>query len=86
MSPSQKAAKAQRAVERARKRGERQASRKNCRYLAWNHLTRNQKEVAQRIMAGDYRQIGPAGWGFLAKFLIFIKTIGFLECLDVSGE
>jgi hypothetical protein len=86
MSPSKKAAKAQRAKERARKRGERRASRKNRRYLAWNHLTCNQKEVAQRIMAGDYRRIGPAGWGFLDKFLIFIKTIGFLECLDVSGE
>ena len=86
MSQRERAGKEQRAKERARKRGERRASRKNCRYLAWNHLTRNQKEVAQRIMAGDYRRIGPAGWGFLDKFLIFIKTIGFLECLDVSGE
>ena len=85
MSQRKKSAKEQRAKERARKRGERRASRKNCRYLAWNHLTRNQKEVAQRIMAGDYRRIGPAGWGFLDKFLIFIKTIGFLECLDVAG-
>jgi len=86
MSRRKKADKEQRAQKRGRKRGERRASRKNRQYLAWNHLTRNQKEVAQRIMAGDYRRIGPAGWGFLDKFLIFIKTIGFLECLDVSGE
>lgn len=86
MSRRKKADKKQRELERAKKRGQRQASRSNRRYLAWNHLTRNQKEVAKRIMAGDYRRIGPAGWGFLDKFLIFIKTIGFLECLDVSGE
>ncbi len=86
MSRRKKAGKEQRSQKRARKRGERRASRKNRQYLAWNHLTRNQKEVAQRTMAGDYRRIGPAGWGFLDKFLIFIKTTGFLECLDVSGE
>ena len=37
-------------------------------------------------MAGDYRQIRHGGWGFLDKFLIFLKTVGFLECLDVAGE
>jgi len=86
MSQRKKAAKKQGEQDRARKRGDRRASRRNHHYLAWNHLTRNQKEVAQRIMAGDYRQIGPAGWGFLDKFLIFLKTIGFLGCLDIAGE
>ncbi|MFA4904818.1 MAG: hypothetical protein WC600_19000, partial [Desulfobaccales bacterium] len=86
MSRREKAAKEQRADERARKRGQRSASRKNRSYLAWRHLTRDQKEVAKRIMAGDYRTIDWAGWGFLDKFVIFLKTIGFLECLDVAGE
>ncbi|MFA4904815.1 MAG: transposase [Desulfobaccales bacterium] len=86
MSQSKKAANEQRANERARKRGQRSASRKNRSYLAWRHLTRDQKEVAKRIMAGDYRTIDWAGWGFLDKFVIFLKTIGFLECLDVAGE
>ena len=87
MAPRKKQAdKDQRARERSRQRGQRRASRRNRPYLAWNHLTRNQKEVAQRIMAGDYRQIRHGGWGFLDKFLIFLKTVGFLECLDVAGE
>ena len=87
MSRRRRAEQEQRAQERAKKRGQRRASRRNRRYIAWNHLTRNQQEVAKRIMAGDYRRIGAAGgWGFLDKFLIFLKTIGFLECLDVAGE
>ncbi|OGR80564.1 MAG: hypothetical protein A3I11_08740 [Elusimicrobia bacterium RIFCSPLOWO2_02_FULL_39_32] len=80
------AVKDQRDREQARKRGQRRAARKNRQYLAWRHLTRDQKEVAQRIVKGDYRMIQHGGWGFLDKFLIFIKTIGFLECLDVAGE
>src|SRR3972149_7180651 len=82
---NKQAGKDQRARERARQRGQRRASRRNRPYLAWNHLTRDQKEVAKRIMAGDYRQIRHGGWGFLDKFLIFLKTIGFLQCLDVAG-
>lgn len=80
------AGKDQRARERARQRGQRRSSRRNRQYLAWNHLTRNQKEVAKRIAAGNYRLVQHGGWGFLDRFLIFLKTIGFLECLDVAGE
>lgn len=54
--------------------------------IAWQHLTRNQKEVAKRIMAGNYTVIQPAHWGFLDNFLIFLKAIGFLSCLDIDGE
>lgn len=87
MSQRKKAVKKQAAVKRAGERSLRRASRRNRDYLAWRHLTQDQKEVAQRIWAGDYQKIGPAGgWGFLDKFLIFIKTIGFLECLDIAGE
>ena len=87
MSRRKKAAKNQGAIKRTGKRGLRRASRRNRDYLAWRHLTRDQKEVAKRIWAGDYQKIGPGGgWGFLDKFVIFMKTIGFLECLDVAGE
>ena len=86
MSRRKKAAKKQRADQRAQKRGRRRASRRNREYLAWKHLTRDQKEVAKRILAGDYQSIDVGGWGFLDKFVIFLKTIGFLECLDVAGE
>ncbi len=87
MSRRKKAAKKQGAIKRAGKRGLRRAARRNRDYLAWRHLTRDQKEVARRIWAGDYQKIGPGGgWGFLDKFVIFMKTIGFLGCLDVAGE
>ena len=87
MSQRKKAVKNQGAIKRAGKRGLRRAARRNRDYLAWRHLTRDQKEVARRIWAGDYQKIGPGcGWGFLDKFVIFMKTIGFLECLDVAGE
>jgi len=58
---------------------------KNRQYLAWQHLTRNQKEVAKRILEGKYEFLQDAGWGFLDKFIIFLKTIGFLEVLNVDG-
>ena len=59
---------------------------RNRQYLAWQHLTRNQKEVAKRILDGNYEILQDAGWGFLDKFIIFLKTIGFLEVLNVDGE
>lgn len=37
-------------------------------------------------MCKDYRLVQPGGWGFLDKFLIFLKTIGYLAVLDVDGE
>ena len=86
MSQRKKTVKKQGALRRAGKRGLRRAARCNRDYLAWRHLTRNQKEVAQRIWKGDYQKIGPGGgWGFLDRFVVFMKTIGFLECLDVAG-
>lgn len=86
MSRRKEAAKKQQANRRAAKRGQYRASRRNRDYLAWRHLTCDQKEVAKRILAGDYQSIDVSGWGFLDRFVIFLKTIGFLECLDVAGE
>lgn len=62
------------------------ARQKNRQYLAWEHLTRDQKEVAKRILAGRYEFLKDGGWGFLDKFVIFLKTIGFLGVLDIDGE
>lgn len=59
---------------------------KNRQYLAWEHLSRNQKEVAKRILKGRYEFLKDAGWGFLDKFIIFLKTIKFFELLDVDGK
>ena len=59
---------------------------RNRQYLAWQHLTRNQKEVAKRILAGRYEFLKDAGWGFLDKFMIFLKTVKFLDVLNVAGE
>lgn len=59
---------------------------RNRQYLTWQHLSRNQKEVVKRILAGNYEILRDAGWGFLDKFIIFLKTIGFLEVLNVDGQ
>lgn len=87
MSKNQKKAKEKRVREKiARKRGLRNCRAKNRKYIAWNHLTRNQKEVARRIMEGQYRMLKQGGWGFLDRFFIFMKAIGFWATLDVDGQ
>lgn len=84
---SQKAKELQeRARRREESRGAKEEVGKNNRaYLAWQHLTRNQREVAKRILCGNYECLQDAGWGFLDKFIIFLKEIGFLKVLDVDG-
>lgn len=52
----------------------------------WKHLTRNQKEIAKRVLEGRYELMQSAGWGFLDMFMIFLKTIGFLDTLNVDGK
>ncbi len=59
---------------------------RNRQYLAWEHLSRNQKEVAKRILEGRYEFLKDGGWGFLDKFIIFLETIGFLRVLNVKGK
>lgn len=86
MSQRKKAAKQRRNDKRAVKRGIYRSSRRNKKYIAWRHLTRNQQEVANRILEGKYHLVKGAGWGFLDNFLIFLKSINFLACLDVNGE
>lgn len=70
---------------RAKQAGARRLAQKEHQYNAWQHLTRNQQEVARRILQGDYEMIGGAGWGLLDRFFIFVGELGFFEVLDVDG-
>ena len=54
--------------------------------LRWHGLTRNQKEVAKKVIAGNYKFVKVGGWGFLDRFMIFVEEIGFLTALDVDGK
>ncbi|MCD6311653.1 MAG: hypothetical protein J7M11_04255 [Elusimicrobia bacterium] len=58
----------------------------NIRRIRWHCLTRNQKAVAKKVIAGDYRFLRAAGWGFLDKCIIFLQEVGFLAVLDVDGK
>jgi len=48
--------------------------------------TRNQKEVAKRLLAGDVSMVGGTGWSFVEPFLAFLGEIGFYEVLQIDGE
>jgi len=48
--------------------------------------TRNQHEVAKRLLAGDVAMVGGTGWSFVEPFLAFLGEIGFFEILRVDGE
>jgi len=73
--------------EMARRREQSEAAKEdNLSRIRWHWLTRNQKEVAKKVIGGDYRFLKVAGWGFLDKFIIFLKEIGYLMVLDVDGE
>jgi hypothetical protein len=57
--------------------------------------TRNQKEVAKRLLAGEVNMVGGTGWSFVEPFLAFLGEIGFpwhrppgqvYEILEIDGE
>ena len=48
--------------------------------------TRNQKEVAKRLLAGEVNMVGGTGWSFVEPFLAFLGEIGFYEVIQVDGE
>ena len=48
--------------------------------------TRNQKEVAKRLLAGEVSMVGGTGWSFVEPFLAFMGEIGFYEMIQVDGE
>lgn len=49
-------------------------------------LTRNQKEVARRLLAGEVSMVGGTGWSFVEPFLAFLGEIGFYEVIQVEGQ
>lgn len=48
--------------------------------------TRNQKEVAKRLLAGEVSMVGGTGWSFVEPFLAFLGEIGFYEVIQIDGE
>jgi len=48
--------------------------------------TRNQKEVARRLLAGEVNMVGGTGWSFVEPFLAFLGEIGFYEVIQIEGE
>ncbi len=87
MNSGVKKAKRQRAARRrAEKRAERKRESRRRPYMAWKHLTCNQKEVAKRLAHGggcDYAHDG--SWGFFDRFMIFLKGVNYLATLDLDG-
>ena len=47
--------------------------------------TRNQHEVAKRLLAGEVAMVGGTGWAFVEPFLAFLGEVGFFEILRVEG-
>ena len=88
MSPGVKKAKQKRAAQRrSAKQAERKRLSRERPYVAWKHLTRNQKEVAKRLAHGegcDYVHDG--SWGFFDRFMLFLKGVNYLATLDLDGE
>lgn len=55
-------------------------------YMAWQKLEKNQKEVAKRVTWGDYELVNVSGWGFLDDFLLFLEQMEVLKLFNVPGE
>jgi hypothetical protein len=47
--------------------------------------TRNQHQVAKRLLAGEVAMVGGTGWAFVEPFLAFLGEVGFFEILRVDG-
>jgi hypothetical protein len=88
VSPGVKEAKKRRSAQRRdKKQAERKRLSRDRPYVAWKHLTRNQKEVAKRLAHGegcDYVHDG--SWGFFDRFMIFLKGVNYLATLDLDGQ
>lgn len=88
MSKGVKKAKKKRSAQRRdEKKAEHNSRRCEREYIAWKHLTRNQKEVARRLSQGkgcDFVHDG--SWGFFDRFMIFLKGVNYLATLNLDGE
>ena len=47
--------------------------------------TRNQHEVANRLLAGEVAMVGGTGWAFVEPFLAFLGEVGFFDVLRIDG-
>ena len=73
--------KVERGKKRAKKRGEHRQERKKKKYNPARYLSRNQQEVAQRLLDGDVTMISSASWAFMEPFLLFLHELGFFELI-----
>jgi hypothetical protein len=64
---------------------QKQGNRKR-KYNPHKHLSRNQKEVASRLIDGEVTMLSHAGWGFAERFLVFMNQVGVYELLGVEGQ
>ena len=44
--------------------------------------SRNQHEVAKRLLAGEVAMVGGTGWAFVEPFLAFLGEVGFLKSCE----
>jgi len=85
MSKKQKQAKKRAWVQRQQRRTAQKQPKAKKAYRSWKYYTRNQKEVARRLSAGDYEIIRGKGWGFFDRFFHFLRILGFRALLEVEG-
>jgi hypothetical protein len=71
--------------QRHRKLEKKRLKRQNKKYEPERYLSRNQKEVAKRLIDGEVTMISSASWGFVERFLVFLNTLGFFELIRVDG-
>jgi hypothetical protein len=71
---------------RPAKQGRRRRKRKGRAYQAWRHLTRDQREVAKRLTAGQIDLVTLSGWGVVSSFLAFLDELSFFAVLDLEGS
>ena len=68
-----------------RKQQAKRSSKKRS-YNPFKQLTRNQSEVARRLIDGEVTMLSHAGWGFVERFLVFLHELGIYELLKVDGH
>lgn len=76
----------EREKKRAKKRGQDRQARKKKKYNPARYLSRNQKEVVQRLLDGEVTMISSASWAFIEPFLLFLQEMGFFEMIGVEGK
>ena len=84
-SPKRKRLSKEREKRRREKREKQRRKRKDRKYNPRRYLTRNQKEVAKRILDGQVTMITNASWAFFERFLVFLHEVGFFEVIHVDG-